>query len=127
LLLISKFIYKAWLKEREPSHSVRDIPRYTLFVEDAERPLIIFRTRDVLLVVSLIRKSESIIGLRRLDREKDKVMEDRLMLRRLLEEPKMDLDIILLQRLSQENKIDKNSLKYLLFYFLYFFLFFLRM
>ena len=83
-----------------------------------ERLPTISRTRDVLLVVSLIRKSESITGLRRLDREKDKVMEDRLMLRRLLEEPKMDLDIILLQRLSQENKIDKNSLKYLLFYFL---------
>lgn len=69
---------------------VRDTLRSTLNAEDVEIKLITFKTRDVLLVDSQIRKLESIIGLRRLDKEKDKVMEDKLMLKKLLEELKMD-------------------------------------
>lgn len=83
-----------------------------------ENPLIISRTRDVLLVVSLIRKSESITGLRRLDRERDKVMEDRLILKRLSEEPKMDLDTTLLLRPNQENKIEDKNVQILIVLFL---------
>ena len=69
---------------------VRDTLRSTLNAEDVEIKLITFKTRDVLLVDSQIRKLESIIGLRRLDKEKDKVMEDKLMLKKLSEELKMD-------------------------------------
>ncbi len=83
-----------------------------------ERLPTISRTRDVLLVVSLIRKSESITGLRRPDRERDKVMEDRLMLKRLSEEPKMDLDTTLLLRPNQENKIEDKNVQILIVLFL---------
>jgi hypothetical protein len=85
---------------------VRDTLRFILSAEDVEIRLIISRTRDVLLVDSLIRKSESITGLRRQLKEKEKEMEEWLTLKRLSEEPKMDSDIILLLRPSQENKIE---------------------
>jgi hypothetical protein len=71
-----------------------------------ETRLITFRTRDALHAVSLIRKLESITGLRRPDREKDREMEDKPTSRKLSEEPKMDLDIILLPRPNQENKTE---------------------
>jgi hypothetical protein len=48
-----------------------------------ETRLITFRTRDALHAVSLIRKLESITGLRRLLREKDKEMEDKPTSRKL--------------------------------------------
>jgi hypothetical protein len=71
-----------------------------------ETRLITFRTRDALHAVSQIRKSESITGLRRQLREKDKEMEDRPTSRKLSEEPKTDSDIILLLRPNQENKTE---------------------
>jgi hypothetical protein len=85
---------------------VRDTLKSTLSAEDVATRLIISRTRDVLPVDSLIRKSESIIGLKRLDREKERVMEEWLMSKRLSEELRMDSDITLLQRLNQENKTE---------------------
>ena len=90
MLFILNFNYKPWSKERELNHLVRDTLRSTLNAEDVEIKLITFKTRDVLLVDSQIRKLESIIGLRRQDKEKDKEMEDKLMLKKLLEELKMD-------------------------------------
>ena len=90
MLFILEIIYKPWLKEKELNHLVRDILKFILFVEDVEINAITFRIRDVHLVGSQIRKLESIIGLRRLHREKVRVTVDRLMLKKLSEELKMD-------------------------------------
>lgn len=87
-------------------------------VEDVVTRHIISRTRDALLVASPIRKLESIIGLRRLTKEKEKVMVDKLMLKRLSEEPKMDSDITLLQRPSQENKTETKNIQFITVLFL---------
>jgi hypothetical protein len=89
LLFILEIIYKPWLKEKELNHLVRDILKFILFAEDVEINVITFRTRDVHLVDSLIRKLESITGLRKLDKEKVRVTVDKLMLKKLSEELKM--------------------------------------
>ena len=83
---------------------VKDTPKSTQSAEDVATQPIISRTRDVPHVDSLIRKSESIIGLRRLLKEKEKEMEEWLMSKRLSEELKMDSDTTLLQRPNLENK-----------------------
>ena len=89
MLFILEIIYKPWLKEKELNHLVRDILKFILFAEDVEINVITFRTRDVHLVDSLIRKLESITGLRKLDKEKVRVTVDKLMLKKLSEELKM--------------------------------------
>jgi hypothetical protein len=89
LLFILEIIYKPWLKEKELNHLVRDILKFILFAEDVEINVITFRTRDVHLVDSQIRKLESITGLRKLDKEKVRVTVDKLMLKKLSEELKM--------------------------------------
>jgi hypothetical protein len=88
---------------------VRDTPKSTLSAEDVATRLIISRTRDVLPVDSLIRKSESITGLRRLDRERERAMVEWLMLKKLSEELRMDSDTILLLKPNQENKTETNN------------------
>lgn len=90
-----------------------------------ETRLITFRTRDALHADSPIRESESITGLRRPDREKDKEMEDKPTSRRLSEEPKTDSDIILLLRLNQENKTENKYVQEMTVLFLIIFSIFL--
>lgn len=89
---------------------VRDTLKFTLFAEDAETKLIIFRIRDVLIVDSLTRKSENIIGQKRLFREEAKALERCLISKRLSDKPRMDLEATLPLSQSQEeatnNKIN---------------------
>jgi hypothetical protein len=103
---------------------VRDTQKYTPSAEDVATKHIISKTRDALLVDSPIRKSESIIGLRRPIKEKERVMVEWLMLRRLLEELKMDSDITLLPRLSPENKTETNNVRITRFFISYNFFYF---
>jgi hypothetical protein len=90
---------------------VKDTLKSTQSAEDVATRPTTFRTRDALLVDSLIRKSESITGLRRLPKEREKAMAEWPMSRRLSEEPKMDSDITLLPRLNQESKTETNNVR----------------
>lgn len=83
---------------------VKDIQKYIQNVEDVEEKHIISKIRDVHVVDSLIRKLENIIGLRRQFKEKDKAKEEWLILKKLKEELKMDLDIIQFLNPNLENK-----------------------
>jgi hypothetical protein len=79
-------------------------------VEDVETRAIIYRIRDVHLVDFQIRKWEDITGLKRHHREKEREWDEWHIRNLLLENLRMDSDIILFQKPNLENKTNNKTL-----------------
>ena len=96
---------------------VSNIKKHMVNAEDVEKPLIIIKKKDVLHVDSqMLRWEDMMDGLKRLEPEEDKELEEWDIWKIFQERPKTDSDLEQLQSQSKENKNEEKMTIRLFFY-----------